>query len=56
VLNANNASFAVQAAYDDLVPAFERLFEREGRDFKRFYAAVRALAALPRDERRRQLP
>ena len=56
VLNANNASFAVQAAYDDLVPAFERLFEREGRDFNRFYAAVRALAALPRDERRRQLP
>ena len=44
VLNANNASFAVQAAYDDLVPAFERLFEREGRDFNRFYAAVRALA------------
>ena len=45
---ANNAAFGMQAAYDDLVPAFERLFEREGRDFHRFYAAVRRLAALPR--------
>jgi predicted aminopeptidase len=47
VAGANNASFAAQAAYDDWVPAFEALFEREGRDFPRFYAAVRALAALP---------
>jgi predicted aminopeptidase len=45
----------VQAAYDELVPAFEALFEREGRDFPRFHAAVRRLAALPRDERRKQL-
>jgi predicted aminopeptidase len=48
---ANNASLAVQGAYDDLVPAFERLFEREGRDFARFHAAVKRLAALPKDER-----
>lgn len=52
---ANNASFGVQAAYNEFVPAFERLFEREGRDFERFYAAVRRLAALPRDERRATL-
>ncbi|MFY7854802.1 MAG: aminopeptidase [Rubrivivax sp.] len=52
---ANNASFGVQAAYNELVPAFERLFQREGRDFERFYAAVRRLAALPRDERRATL-
>ena len=52
---ANNASFAVQAAYHDLVPAFERLFEREGRDFDRFYAEVRRLAALPKAERRATL-
>ena len=52
---ANNAAFGVQAAYDELVPQFERLFEREGQDFERWYAAVRRLAALPRDERRRQL-
>ena len=49
---ANNALFAAQAAYDELVPAFEALFEREGRDFARFYDAVRALARLPKDERR----
>jgi predicted aminopeptidase len=48
---ANNATLAVQGAYDDLVPQFERLFEREGRDFPRFYAAVKRLAALPKDER-----
>ncbi|MEK8053464.1 aminopeptidase [Ideonella sp. DXS22W] len=48
---ANNATLALQASYDGLVPAFERLFEREGRDFARFHAAVQGLAALPRDER-----
>lgn len=52
VAQANNASFAAQAAYDGLVPAFEALFEREGRDFTRFYDAVRALAARPKEERR----
>ena len=55
VAQANNASFAAQAAYDGLVPAFEALFEREGRDFARFYDAVRTLAALPKEERRTQL-
>lgn len=49
--SANNASLGVQGAYDDLVPAFERLFEREGRDFERFYASVRRLADLPKAER-----
>jgi predicted aminopeptidase len=48
---ANNASFGVLAAYNAQVPDFERLFEREGRDFKRFYAAVARLAALPKAER-----
>jgi predicted aminopeptidase len=52
---ANNASLGVLAAYNELVPGFERLFEREGRDFPRFYDAVRRLAALPRDERRATL-
>lgn len=51
VAQANNASFAAQAAYDELVPAFEALFARESRDFTRFYDAVRALAVLPREER-----
>ena len=53
---ANNASFGVLAAYNELVPNFERLFEREGQDFDRFYATVRRLADLPQDQRRAQLP
>ena len=51
----NNAALAVQGAYEDLVPAFEALFERQGRDFTRFYAEVRRLAALPAGERRAAL-
>ncbi|MES2102001.1 MAG: aminopeptidase [Pseudomonadota bacterium] len=53
---ANNASFGVLAAYNELVPNFERLFEREGRDFTRFYNEVKRLAALPLAERRQALP
>jgi predicted aminopeptidase len=52
---ANNAAFGVQAAYFELVPAFEQLFERSGGDFDRFYAQVQQLAALPKDERRAKL-
>jgi predicted aminopeptidase len=52
---ANNASMGVLAAYNELVPDFERLFEREGRDFNRFYAEVKRLAALPLDQRRAAL-
>ena len=53
--SANNASLGVMAAYNELVPEFERLFERQGGDFTRFYAEVRALAALPKDQRRARL-
>jgi predicted aminopeptidase len=52
---ANNAAFGVLAAYNELVPQFERLFEREGRDFGRFYAEVKRLAALPKARRRAEL-
>ncbi len=52
---ANNAALAVQAAYDGLVPDFERLFRREGGDFARFHAEVRRLAALPKAQRRATL-
>ena len=55
VSGANNASFVSQATYDELVPGFMRLFEREGGDFTRFFASVKALAALPKEERRRRL-
>jgi predicted aminopeptidase len=51
----NNAALAVQGAYEDLVPAFERLFEREGRDFARFHAEVARLAALTAAQRRAAL-
>ncbi|MDP1690859.1 MAG: aminopeptidase [Burkholderiaceae bacterium] len=52
---ANNAAFGVQAAYHELVPAFERVFESSGGDFPRFYAEVQRLAALPKDQRRAKL-
>ena len=39
------------AAYNQQVPAFEALFEREGRDWPRFHAAVKDLAARPKAER-----
>lgn len=52
---ANNASLAIQAAYLGLVPDFEALFERCGRDWPRFYAEVRRLADLPKAQRRQQL-
>lgn len=52
---ANNASFALLGAYDDLVPDFERLFEREGRDWARFHAAVAALKPLAAAQRRANL-
>jgi predicted aminopeptidase len=51
VARANNASFAAQAAYHEWVPAFEALFEREERDFSRFYDAVRTLAKRDRTQR-----
>lgn len=52
---ANNAALGVLGAYNELVPGFERLFVAEGRDFERFYAAVRRLAQAPQDERRAAL-
>ncbi len=51
VAEANNALFGAQAAYDDLVPGFEALFVREGRDFTRFYDAAKRLAEVPKAER-----
>ena len=55
VARANNAAFAAQAAYDELVPGFEALFAREGGDWLRFYDAVRHLASLPKGERHQAL-
>lgn len=55
VASANNAAFGAQAAYDEWVPAFEALFEREGRDWQRFYAVLKRLAQMPATERARAL-
>ena len=55
-LKANNASLALQAAYDSGVPAFEQLFRQQGGDFSRFHAEVRRLAALPAADRRAAWP
>jgi len=52
---ANNAAFAILVSYTALVPAFERMYVREGRDFGRFYAEVRRVAALAPAERRAAL-
>ena len=47
----NNAMLASVALYTELVPAFRALLAREGGDLPRFYAAVKDLAKLPKDER-----
>lgn len=51
----NNASLSAGASYERWVPAFEGIFEAQGRDWPRFYAEVRQLAALPKPERRQRL-
>lgn len=55
VAGANNAAFGAQAAYDELVPAFEALFDAQGNDWQRFYDAVRRLAEMPAPERTKAL-
>jgi predicted aminopeptidase len=55
VAKANNAAFGAQAAYDDLVPGFESLFEREGRNWPRFFEAVKQLSRQDKALRAEQL-
>ena len=55
VAQANNATFGAQAAYDELVPGFEALFVRQGRNWPAFYDAVRKLAKQPMKARQQQL-
>ncbi len=50
-----NAHLAAIGAYHDRVGAFTALFEAEGRDFTRFYAAVRELAGMPAGQRNARL-
>lgn len=51
----NNAQLTSVAIYTQLVPAFQALLEHEGTDLARFYAAVKRLALLPKEERNAQL-
>lgn len=51
----NNASLALRSSYDDGVSAFEQLFQDEGQDFEKFYAAAQRWAQLPEDQRRLKL-
>jgi len=47
----NNASLAAVGLYTKKVPEFAGLLAAEGGDLPRFYARVKALAAMPRSER-----
>jgi predicted aminopeptidase len=51
----NNASLLAIATYEDLVPAFARLFSALGGDWRAFHASVAALADLPEEERTARL-
>ncbi|MDG4552064.1 MAG: aminopeptidase [Candidatus Contendobacter sp.] len=51
----NNAKLAGISTYYRLVPAFEALYEREGRDFAAFYRAAEAIGRLAPAEREAQL-
>lgn len=55
VQGLNTPALAIQGSYTDLVPDFVRLFERQGADWERFYAEVKRLARLPKEERREAL-
>ena len=48
---ANNASLAIQLAYDGQVGAFLALLDQANGELPRFYAEVHRLAALPKAER-----
>jgi predicted aminopeptidase len=51
----NNAKLGSIATYTRNVPAFNALLAREKGDLPNFYARVKELAALPRDEREQRL-
>ncbi len=51
----NNARLASLATYYECVPGFRRVLAEQQHDLPRFYAAVKELAKLPREQRRAQL-
>ncbi len=52
---ANNATLASIAVYTQQVPAFQGLLAKLGGDLTGFYAQVKQLAAMPKDERSARL-
>jgi predicted aminopeptidase len=55
IANANNASLGALAAYDELVPQFEAVFEKQGKNWPAFYQAIQNITPLPKDARRQAL-
>jgi predicted aminopeptidase len=55
IAQANNASLGAIAAYDELVPQFEAVFEKRGKDWNAFYDAINNIVPLPKDKRREAL-
>jgi predicted aminopeptidase len=55
IANANNASLGALAAYDELVPQFEAVFEKQGKNWPTFYQAIQSITPLPKDARRQAL-
>ncbi len=51
----NNADLALVATYEDWIPAFRALFERDHDSFPAFYRAAARLGSLPQEDRRRAL-
>ena len=47
----NNARLSSMASYYDLVPAFQNLLAHVDSDLQKFYAEVKVLGSLPKDER-----
>ena len=51
----NNAHLVPVATYSELVAGFRRVLAENGGDFKRFYAAAREIAKLPKEQRQAKL-
>ena len=51
----NNAMIASVSTYHKLIPAFEALLQQNSNDLEAFYAAVRSLSLLDKEQRRVQL-
>ncbi|MBI3527454.1 MAG: aminopeptidase [Betaproteobacteria bacterium] len=51
----NNAHLVPVATYSELVPGFRRVLAENGGDFRRFYAAVKEIGKLPKEQRQAKL-